>query len=362
MKHLRIIASLAFLICFLFFHKGVSAEITAGSYTLSPHIGGYIFDDDQDLDDGLVIGIGLGYNYTERIGVEAVFDHIDTEDEDTGRDNDASIFRIDGLYHFMPDKQLVPYVAAGLGAINTDGTHGLFNYGAGLKYSLSEELALRGDIRHLIDFHDTNNNLAYTIGLTYLFGGKEKAPPKPKDSDSDGVYDDMDICPDTPAGAPVDSKGCPLDSDGDGVYDYMDKCPGTLAGVKVDTNGCPILVKEKVSIQLNLEFDTDKALIRPVYHEQMEKVADFLKQYPETTAVIEGHTDNVGATEYNLVLSTKRADAVRKYLIDKFDIVPQRLAAKGYGESAPIADNNTKEGRQQNRRVLAVFSGMAIRN
>jgi OOP family OmpA-OmpF porin len=80
-----------------------------------------------------------------------------------------------------------------------------------------------------------------------------------------------------------------------------------------------------------------------------------MKTYPETTAVIEGHTDNVGKEESNLRLSTKRAESVRTYLTEKFGIAENRLSARGYGSSRPVADNATPEGRQRNRRIEAVI-------
>jgi OmpA-OmpF porin, OOP family len=141
------------------------------------------------------------------------------------------------------------------------------------------------------------------------------------------------------------------------VPDYLDKCPDTPKGVKVDKDGCPIPEKaaEKVSISMEIEFDTGKADIKPQYGEQIKQVADFMKTYPETTAVIEGHTDNVGREESNLRLSTKRAESVRTYLIENFGIAANRLTARGYGSSRPIADNATPEGRQKNRRIDAVI-------
>ncbi len=112
--------------------------------------------------------------------------------------------------------------------------------------------------------------------------------------------------------------------------------------------------KEKVSITLNIDFDTDKADIKPQFHSDLKEIADFFKTYPKTTAVIEEHTDSIGPAEYNLQLSQRRAESVRKYLIEKFDISPDRLAAKGYGEARPISSNDTRQGRQQNRRVVVV--------
>lgn len=115
----------------------------------------------------------------------------------------------------------------------------------------------------------------------------------------------------------------------------------------------PPPVPEKVCITLKIEFDFDKSDIKPKYHNVIGKVDEFLKKYPNTTAVIEGHTDNRGSYQYNIKLSERRADSVRNYLIEKFGIAPERLTTKGYGYTKPIATNKTAEGRQKNRRIEA---------
>jgi OOP family OmpA-OmpF porin len=85
-------------------------------------------------------------------------------------------------------------------------------------------------------------------------------------------------------------------------------------------------------------------------------VATFLNKYPGTTAVIEGHTDNVGTEEHNLALSKERAQSVVDYMVNVAHVDPSRLSAVGYGWSRPIADNDTEEGKRQNRRINAVVS------
>lgn len=111
----------------------------------------------------------------------------------------------------------------------------------------------------------------------------------------------------------------------------------------------------KYCITLHTEFDVDKTEIRPQYRDEIAKVGDFMKQYPTTTAVIEGHSDNVGDAEYNLNLSHRRAESVVSYLVDTFGIDRTRLVAVGYGSSRPIADNATDAGRQANRRIEAII-------
>jgi OOP family OmpA-OmpF porin len=117
---------------------------------------------------------------------------------------------------------------------------------------------------------------------------------------------------------------------------------------------------EPVRIVLNVQFDTGKADIKSKYNSEIKKVADFMSKYPASMAVIEGHTDNVGKKVYNQRLSQRRAESVRKYLIEKFGIRRARIKAMGYGMDRPIASNKTAEGRQMNRRIIAVVETTAI--
>ncbi len=167
----------------------------------------------------------------------------------------------------------------------------------------------------------------------------------PRDSDGDGVTDDKDQCPNTPKGAPVNSVGCPLDSDGDGVYDYLDQCPDTPKGVLVDSRGCP------TALTLRVNFKFDSSTVGEDYFEDIAKAAQCINEYPGNNVFIEGHTDSQGSTEYNQGLSERRAAAVVKALVEKFDIPSARLIARGFGESQPVADNTTDAGRFANRRV-----------
>ena len=265
-------------------------------------------------------GLRLGYDITRRWGLEVAADYVSTELKQGGDKVRSWGYRLDGLYHFMPNNKLVPFVAAGVGGTTlhypagmNNETDWLFNYGAGVKYFFTSALALRADIRQLLVFDGGRSDFEYTIGLTFLFGGKKataaaQAPPPAAaavlDSDGDGVPDDLDMCPDTPKGVKVDKNGCPPDSDGDGVPDYLDKCPDTPKGVmvdkdgcpldtdrdgvpdyldkcpdtpkgvKVDKDGCPIPQKaaEKVSIALEIGFDTGKADIKPQYHDQIKRL------------------------------------------------------------------------------------------
>jgi len=393
-------------------------QIRAGSGTISPYIGGYTFEGNEDLKTRPAYGLRVGYNFTKHFGIEGYGQFVHTEFDLPGSpDMDVYSFGVEGLWHFMPDNRLVPFIALGLGDTHYDpdmpgvSSRDKFTlgYGPGLKYSLTEDWALRADVRHVMPFNDHHSNVLYTLGISYSFGGKKKemvvkevAPVAaakvevPKDSDGDGVFDDKDECPNTPKGVAVDERGCPLDSDKDGVPDYRDKCPDTPVGVKVDQDGCPLdsdkdgvpdyrdkcpdtpagvkvdqdgcpqveLKKEAAAVEkeliekgrarIDIKFDFNKAVVKPQYHDELQKFADVLKAHPELHVVIEGYTDSVGDDAYNLKLSEKRAASVRKYLIKKFGVDESRVSSKGYGETKPIDTNKTAKGRANNRRVEAV--------
>lgn len=173
------------------------------------------------------------------------------------------------------------------------------------------------------------------------------------DADGDGVADDDDNCPNE-AGV-VANNGCPWpDTDGDGILDKDDKCPNE-AGV-AENNGCPIIKpSEEVVNALNtyarsILFDTGKASFQKETDKVLEAMVVIFKEYPRADFAIEGYTDSVGSKSSNQALSERRANAVRDYLIAN-GIDAQRLTAAGYGEDNPIASNNTRAGRAENRRV-----------
>lgn len=171
------------------------------------------------------------------------------------------------------------------------------------------------------------------------------------DADGDGVKDGDDKCPNE--AGPAENDGCPyVDTDGDGVLDKDDDCP-TVAG-PVANNGCPEVTVEALE-ELNMQvrsvlFDLNKAKIRQESEETLDAVADAMKAYPNTSFLVEGHTDSTGSAKYNKQLSKERAASVMTYLVNK-GIDAERLSSEGFGEERPVASNNTNAGRQQNRRV-----------
>ncbi len=171
------------------------------------------------------------------------------------------------------------------------------------------------------------------------------------DGDEDGIADKDDQCP-TEAG-PAENNGCPWpDSDGDGVLDKDDQCPEVVGTVA--NNGCPE-VSEEVQKQLNdyartILFDLGKSSIKEESEAVLADIIAILQEYPNAKFTVEGHTDSTGSAQLNQNLSQSRALAVRDYLVQN-GIDEFRLSAKGYGEDRPIATNNTRAGRAQNRRV-----------
>jgi len=115
----------------------------------------------------------------------------------------------------------------------------------------------------------------------------------------------------------------------------------------------PARPAEPISMTLHFEFDFDKAIVRPSHHGDAKKIADALNKYPSAKAVLEGHTDSIGPDSYNMNLSQKRSSSVKSYVVEKFNIKASRISTVGYGESKPVASNDTDAGRQKNRRVVA---------
>ncbi|MEZ4458550.1 MAG: OmpA family protein [bacterium] len=186
--------------------------------------------------------------------------------------------------------------------------------------------------------------------------------PQP-DADDDGIPDAADACPAEPEDADgfQDEDGCPdLDNDADGILDVNDACPldpEVINGV-LDDDGCPDegsskvrVTGDRIEILERVYFETAKDVIQPQSYDVLEQVARVMAARPDITRLrVEGHTDDRGKDSYNLDLSQRRAAAVRAFLIEK-GVDAQRLVARGYGESHPIGDNKTAQGRDINRRV-----------
>ena len=313
-------------------------------------------------------GIALGYSFLENWAMEAEYDSHQPDLKDPpGGTGKVDSWAANVMYLFPGPRLFTPFVTigGGRGEYNRDtfdngktDTENQYNFGVGTYIGTSKRFSFRADIRGLYTLDAEKLQPWAAVGIVFKFGKTEepKAVPvvaKVVDTDGDGVPDTTDACPGTPAGVSVDSRGCPLDSDGDGVPDYLDKCPNTPRGTKVDATGCPVAVAAAVTFDLTVEFAFNSAEINDLSFRELRKAMTFMREHPDTKAVVEGNTDNKGSDEYNQKLSERRAAAVKEVLV-KSDIEASRLTTVGYGESRPVASNDTEEGRAKNRRVSIV--------
>jgi OOP family OmpA-OmpF porin len=200
------------------------------------------------------------------------------------------------------------------------------------------------------------------------FDGVDRCPDTPpgatvdvagcqSDADGDGVWNGLDACGDSVAGVEVDSRGCEVlrDADADGVRDRLDRCPGTSAGQRVDDVGCPVLFEDVAGearplVLRGVTFELDQAVLTPESHAILDEVAASLVAHQNVHVEIAGHTDDTGSPQHNQTLSLARAEAVRSYLAAR-GVAADRMIARGYGATLPVAGNDTEEGRALNRRV-----------
>src|SRR5690606_2560793 len=310
-----------------------SAELNLG-------IGRILFG--NDLEDATNYHIGLGLPITNRWTLEVVANEYDADAQDTGIEVRGTQYRLDALYHFSED-QWRPYVAFGAGdqRLSPDGgepSHEtLLNAGLGLKNRFARNWEWRTDVRLFNSLDEEYTDVVFSTGISFLFGAKDARRPAPQ-----------------PVAAPTVVEEA--DSDGDGVLESRDKCPDTPRQYKVDSDGCIQKLTETVSINLAVKFDTNSADVKEEYMSDIRDLATFMNQYENTQVTVEGHTDNTGSAEYNRALSQRRADSVRRVLIERMGIEEDRVKAVGYGEDRPVADNSTASGREQNRRVVGAVS------
>lgn len=223
------------------------------------------------------------------------------------------------------------------------------NLGLGAMYRINDALSLRGEARAIHNFDNNWWEGMALAGLEVVLGG-HLAPTVAVPPMEEPVVDNT----------PVVVVESDLDSDGDGVLDSMDACPGTPMNVVVDERGCPVPVDitDELKMELRVFFDNDKSAIKNQYKPEIAKVAEKMREYPNSTARVEGHASKTGpSARYNQRLSEARAVAVKSMLTNEFGIAPNRLSTVGYGYDNPIAPNDTEEGRAMNRRVYAIITG-----
>ncbi len=358
------------------FSSLIAASLLGASeynYELSP-VAGYVYTEgNTGVENHPLYGAQFQFNNLGTLlkpEISVLFGNADFENN--MGDTDIVRTAVNGVYEYATNGKLTPFAKVGLGyqylSDHTyDNHNSLFaDAGAGVKIALAKQLALKLEALYLLDFNDYrwDSNLALLAGLNFAFGEKAqprppvsepKPEPKPKpvpaplDSDRDGVTDDKDKCPNSPAGYPVDARGCNIDSDGDGVLDPADKCPGTPAGFSVNSDGCPL----KATLRLN--FASDSAAVDAEGVEKVKDFSTFLKNSPAYKAAVVGHTDSTASEEHNQKLSEKRAETVKSMLIEN-GVDASRLSSRGSGETQPVASNATPEGRAANRRIEVELS------
>lgn len=288
--------------------------------------------------------IGIGYPLTESLYVEGIyFDNVFETGENQGSDFYQRGGGLDLHYSFGDRERFTPFILGGIGGVSNDVVPDSLdedsfyvNAGFGFVGRLFDLkwLRYRAEVRYVHDdYLDGMDDVRGAVGLEVALGGESRPAPKQTVVEK-VVYRDV----------PVRR----VDSDGDGVDDDRDQCPNTLPGTRVDARGC-VIESQTINID-NVTFDTNSAELSLNAKNILASALAFLRSQPNLNAEIAGHTDNVGAPEYNRQLSQRRAESVRVFFISN-GIAASRLIARGYGESVPVASNTTATGREANRRV-----------
>lgn len=365
------------------------ADAQEGQKYISGLISYYDDDEERNVEDGPSSGkISYGYAVNQNWNFEAV---LGVNSVDSGLEHSQLEIGADVLRVWNREGALSPFFLFGTSILDVDRKVVADKNGMALSAGVGffadmfgdSSVALRGEYRYRGDSFGFRDHFV-GLGLQIPFGGSSRPMPAPApepadpDSDGDGVPDSRDRCMGTPAGVKVDLNGCPRDSDGDGVADYQDDCPNTVRGAKVDANGCELdgdgdgvvdrldkcpntpagvlvdvagcEIKEEIKLP-GVNFETNSANLLPGALSVLNDAAETLNRNPSIKVEVQGHTDSDGAAAYNESLSARRAETVRAFLESR-GVSADRLTARGYGESDPIADNSTAAGKAQNRRVV----------
>ncbi|HEX4872700.1 MAG TPA: OmpA family protein [Nevskiaceae bacterium] len=383
---------------------GVIREL-GNRFYVAPMASYLLSDTDRNLDDGLGGSLAIGKRFTRALALELTGSYLEADPESGSLSSEFTSYGLGALVfpsRTLPNLygllnvsrgQTDQHPRVGGGSINYGST--LFDSGLGylipLRF-LGPGAALRAEARYHFDSHDEERagqgakddfyDGLFNLGVLIPLGSLpvEEAPPAEEvavvavaDEDNDGVTDDVDQCPGTPAGAVVNELGCEVDSDGDGVVDRLDRCPDTPVGAQVNEEGCPIETPcrtpapgEAISLEgcgtgdtvvlRGVNFNFNEATLTANAKVILDQVGDALLAASEIEVEIGGHTDARGSDEYNQALSQRRADSVKQYLVGR-GVEASRMTTAGYGESQPVADNETDEGRELNRRVELKVQG-----
>lgn len=337
------------------FALGSTGVVADGSqpFHVSGQVGGTNLDSDRDTrNDGVWWGVGLGYFFTDDFSLDLEYD----EFSGTFRGFDTAVpgatydqWKLSNVglmgRYFITDWAARPFFGGGIGYqqhrnVVNEGNALALSLVVGLQGQLSKHWSTRAQLMYRVDSDAKSvegiskfNDLYFSVGLNFDFGGSEPPPPPP---------------PPPPAEPPPPPPN--PDLDGDGVLNEHDKCPNTRPGVVVDLDGCEV---EAVIELPGVYFDFDSAALKPEAKAVLDEAAALLNKHERVVVEVAGHTDSTGPEAYNEKLSQRRAESVKDYLVAK-GVKASRMTAHGYGESRPVATNDTKEGRAENRRVELV--------
>lgn len=317
-------------------------------------LGNYsIVDSAWNADDyGLGAQIGIGVPVFDWLSIEASYLH-NTIGADGSSDFKQNAWGIDLVGQFGDREGLTPYLLFGGGGVRNDvspdaldDTAPFFNIGGGVVGPLQTRwLRYRAESRLVhSNYLDDRTDFRLGLGLEVVLGDfpVEPTPPPPP--------------PPPPVERVVEVPVPPADTDGDGIPDSHDRCPDTLPGVRVDGFGCAIEERQTVELR-DVTFEFNSAVLTAEGKVVLEPAVKFLLNQPQLRTEIAGHTDSIGSEAYNLKLSRQRAESVRAYLVSR-GVSPAQLSAAGYGETRPVASNQTDEGRARNRRVELSIEGV----
>ncbi len=320
------------------------------NYEITPVVGYNIAEGNLELDNQVLYGAEMQYNgFNSPIKPELSVLYTDADYENSTISTDIYRIALNGVYEYGKFGMIKPLAKVGFGyetidkhlADNRESV--FFDAGLGAKIPFTDAIALKVEAVYMAKVNNArwDSNLALLAGLNFAFG--PKAQPTPVVAAAPAPVAAPVVVAPKPAPAPKPVDG---DNDKDGVLNSVDKCPTTPAGHKVDKDGCSKLVN------LHVNFDTASYKVKDAYQSKVKEFADFMKSMPNYDAKIVGHTDSVGSDKSNQTLSENRANAV-KNLIIKQGVEAKRVSSKGMGEKAPVATNDTAEGKAENRRIEA---------
>ncbi len=341
------------------------SEIRAGSFEVGPFGGYNFFENSQNLDDRPVWGGRLGYNFTENFGIELGGEFIRTSvDDKTKRDYtegqfgypmdsvDLTFYNINAVYHFMPKGKFNPFVLVGFGGANYDpdiSTRDMaaINVGVGAKYWLTDNIALRVDVQDYMVteiFQETYHNIGATIGITFAFGGKAKPAPTP-------VAKYEPIAEPTPEPRPTPPPPPPPEPRVEEKVVIMASEPKVEE--KVMAKAEPKKVTFSADSSADSLFDFDKSTVKPAGKKALDKFAADLRGANFDVITVTGYTDRIGSHAYNMKLSTRRAEAVKAYLVESAGIPDGKITIKGVDGANPVTKPGDCKGKKTNKKLIA---------